>query len=264
LLALNEDTMEFVTLGFPGPVMHTEAMVRFFDNATREFYLRRIYSPSSWCNFNALLADAHNAYKFGDPDNECEPGQARYFAMMHADVIPEKWWIDTLIREMKAKNTSFCSALIAIKDCRGEPSGGIGEPGRQFEPRWRFTFKELADMPDTFTAEEIGHGDGYLLHNNGLIVADLSDERFLITDDDGYLVPFFDFPRKVFSKDGRWIVTGESEDWYFSRMLHKVGIPSCVTKKVPILHEGRMLFPNWGKWGEAHDPDYYGQRAEKA
>ncbi len=48
---------------------------------------------------------------------------------------------------------------------------------------------------------------------------------------------------------GPFCAMGESEDWWFSKRVHELGIQSAITKKVTLSHRGSMEFSNTGAWG---------------
>jgi hypothetical protein len=160
-------------------------------------------------------------------------------------------FLDVLLDEMIDHNLSFISAAIPIKDARGIISCGVGDPD-SWTPIRRLTSYELQEMPETFDASDMGYPGYPLLHNDGLFVADLSDERFRTTDKAGNLVCSFQFPRRSFRhpEHKKWVTEGLSEDFFFSRALHNVGIPSKVTRKLMIAHAGRGLWPSWQPCGE--------------
>lgn len=195
------------------------------------------------CNFNRLWANALNLF---------EVGEITHFAMIHADVTPEPYWLDKLIEEMDRLNASLVSAAVPIKDSRGLLSCGIGDLDDPWVPLRRVTMREAMKLPETFGAEDFGYPGEMLLHNNGCWVADLRYKEFFQTDSDGNLIPYFRFPERIRrDSNGRWGNVGESEDWYFSRMLHELGLRNTyVTRKVKLTHRGFVDYCNWEAWGQ--------------
>lgn len=189
-------------------------------------------------NFDALWCEALNAY---------EDGTRTHFAMLHADVIPqEDYWLDVLLEEMDRFQVGLVSAAIAIKDNRKLVSAGIGDPSNPWLPLRRLTKKELGMLPETFGAEEMGYPGGCLLHNNGCWVADLRRPEWRAVNTNGHMIASFQFPRRNYRhpETKRWMTEGESEDWYFSRMAHQLGVPSKVTRKVWLHHRGVADYSN--------------------
>src|SRR4051812_1607979 len=51
--------------------------------------------------------------------NHRRSDQLQWFAMLHADVAPEPWWLDKLIAEAEKQGADLLSAIVPIKDERG-------------------------------------------------------------------------------------------------------------------------------------------------
>jgi hypothetical protein len=49
--------------------------------------------------------------------------------------------------------------------------------------------------------------------------------------------------------EGKWVTQVESEDWLFSRQMHKWGIKAVATRKVSLKHIGMAAFVNDQAWG---------------
>lgn len=215
-------------------------------------------SGNSWDNFNTLWARALNLY---------EAGQVRYFAMIHSDIVcHEPGWLDSLLDELVERKADLISCAVAIKDQRGLTSCGLGDPADLWRPFRRLTVRELmagrmagsgVAIPETFTASDIGYPNHPLIHNNGLWVADLSADVFHQVDELGNLVAVFQFPKCIARQaDGLWAAGGESEDWYFSRMLSQMGARTFITRKVKINHPvGTINFRNFEAWGTYRNGD---------
>jgi hypothetical protein len=208
----------------------------------------------SWGNFNVLLALALNAAK---------QEQITHFAMLHADISPEEWWLDILLAEMDATGADAISVAVPIKDQRGVTSCGIGDPACNWHPLKRFTMEELYAekdgtpvLPETFNAEDAGYPGYTLLHNDGCILLDLRKELFHRTNEANELIAYFAFPKRIVRLvNGELLAEGESEDWYFSRMLHELGAKTFITRKVRLQHEGTFSYPNTGPWGVYDEGD---------
>jgi hypothetical protein len=237
-----------VRLGFPGPGGLFGALRGLMTATKWKHDVVITNSDTAHGNFNVLWAEALDL---------AEAGEITHFAMLHSDTIPEPGWLDVLLGELDAAGVALVSAAIAIKDGRGLASCGIGDPADPWRPLRRFTFKELQGFPETFGAAHVGYPGGMLLHNNGCWVADLRRKEWYAEDENGDLVAYFEFPHRIRrGPDGKRRALGESEDWYFSRQMHKLGIPSRITRKVVIAHRGQMDFPNHTAWGAyEHDED---------
>lgn len=232
---------EAVFLGSPAfRGMRGDVAAAFYRHASRKRNLVVRCGASSLLtqSFNALWCAALNARR-------TEP--IGYFAMLHDDIAPESWWLDTLIDELDATGLDVLSVAVPIKDARGLLSCGLSEPGDEyrFRPTGRFSLKELARMPATFTAESIGHAGKVLLVNTGCWVCRFDDWAkdvcFTINDGIGQ------------TEDGEFVPLVEPEDWNFSRQLHAKGLRVGVTKKVRVSHIGDFSYRNDAVWGEPFD-----------
>jgi hypothetical protein len=236
-----------VALGLPGPSFGFGAIKGAISAFTKHDH-RLLHSGSSGDNFNEILKDALNLF---------EAGEITHLAQLHADVTPDECWGDIALGEMDRLGATFMSVPSAIKDLRGVHSCGIGDPADPWRPFRRITSREMDHLPETFSAEDFGYPGGILLHNNACWIADLRDQRFFSTDADGDLIALFDFPKRIRrdAATGKWIRQGESEDWFFSRKIHALGIPSYITRKVSLHHKGTLDFPNKGIWGRYEKGD---------
>jgi hypothetical protein len=250
--------MAKIFVGIPGPSANWGA-IRGLICASRNHEVLYDNSNNAHDNFNGLWTMALNGY---------EKGYFTHFIMLHSDVTPHDWWVDTLYDEMEKAKVSLLSVAVAIKDDRGVLSCGIGNRKSPWNPWRRLTIKELEKLPDTFGAAEMGYPGGQILHNNACWIADLRDEKFFSVGPDGGLVAYFDFPKRVqrHPDTKEWIRMGESEDWYFSRRLDDLKIPTAITKAVELNHKGSMDFPNRGTWGryeQDEDTKFWWGRDEK-
>jgi SAM-dependent methyltransferase len=199
-------------------------------------------------NFNHLWIEALNQAHSGR--------RVDYFAMIHADVEPEDGWLDTLIAELEAHDLDVLGAVVPIKDQRGVTSlalqGGEREP---WSPLCRLTMTDVYRLPATFTSEDVGHP---LLLNTGLWVC-----RF---DETWASKVWFEIRDRIkyHEPSGRYQAVNESEDWFFSRLLHEIGGPGIATeghrplrigatRKVRLTHRGPSRFPNDRAWGHPFD-----------
>jgi len=189
-------------------------------------------------NFNALWCSALNLAHRGEP--------IKYFAMLHDDIGPEDFWLDKLIAELESNNLDVLGVAVPIKDTKGLTSLAI-DGDDTWRPKCRLTTSEVAALPETFTSE---HLDGNLLLNTGCWVCKFDSEwarkvNFTIND------------RIVFNKaTDRYESQVEPEDWYFSRLLHELGLKVGATRKIEITHRGEIDFSNQKTWGDIVDRAY--------
>lgn len=225
-----------VFLGMPGYGDLTAGAARGFWRATRrpdsEVYYRYQEGSLLAANFNALWCDALNLARDGKAP--------RYFAMQHADIEPEDFWLDALIDELEANDLDILGVAVPIKDIRGVTSLALAHPsGDPYRILCRLTMEEVFRLPPTFTSEDVGHD---LLLNTGLWVCRFNEEwarrvHFEIND------------RIVIDANGRYLAQNESEDWFFSRLLHELDLKIGATRKVKVQHRGSFNFPNTHPWG---------------
>ncbi len=226
---------------------------------------------NGWDDFTTLWARALN---------KAQVGGCTHAAMLHSDIAPQAGWIDILMDEMEDQHLDFLSVACATKDARGVCNGGIGHTKNRWGPYRRLTVRELQKLPPTFNLMDLKvrgfcgpdseHADKLLLHNTGCWLADLRSPVFTRTyaatghdegdnhwHEQGDLMAWFDFPTRIRrdEKTGLWLSLRESEDWFFSRQLHKLGAKTAITRKVSLDHEGGGSFRNDKPWGRFEDGD---------
>jgi SAM-dependent methyltransferase len=225
-------------LGMPGYGVQSAAAGRGLWRARRDMDSVAVeYRQGSLlaANFNGLWCSALNLKHRG--------ANLKYFAMLHDDIGPADYWLDALIEELEAKQLDVLGVVVPIKDTKGITSIAI-DGDTNWRPKCRLTMKELKGLPDTFTSEDVG---GPLLLNTGCWVARFDSDwvrkvHFTIND------------RIVFNKaTDRYENEVESEDWYFSRLMHEMNLKIGATKKVPVMHRGAMDFSNQACWGQEFD-----------
>jgi precorrin-6B methylase 2 len=224
-----------VALGMPGYGQLTPGAARGFYRCTRTMDLHLNYQESSLLalNMNGLWCWALNILRQGKP--------LTYFAMQHADIEPEEWWLDKLVQEMEAKELDVLGVVAPIKDTRGVTSIAMARPdGDTWKTHGRLTMSEVCRLPETFTSEDVGY---QLLINTGCWVCRFDEAwarkvHFTVND------------RICFDEQkGVYFPQVESEDWFLSRLFHELGLKVGVTRKVELGHRGPMVFSNTKAWG---------------
>lgn len=227
-----------IFLGMPGYGQQTAAAGRGLWRACRDMSSVAVeYRQGSLlaANFNGLWCSALTQKHRGR--------DIKYFAMLHDDVGPADFWLDTLIEELEDKNLDVLGVVIPIKDTRGVTSIAVDGDGT-WKPKFRLTMREVKGLPETFRSEEVG---GPLLLNTGCWVCRFDSDwvrkvHFTIND------------RIVFNTaTDRYENEVESEDWYFSRLCHEQGLKIGATRKVSVMHRGGMDFSNQSTWGQNFD-----------
>jgi hypothetical protein len=225
-----------IILGMPGYGKQTAAAGRALWRASRhpenvctEYQCGSLLA----CNFNKLWCTALNMVHHGE--------RVDYFAMLHDDIGCEDFWLDALIEELEAKQLDVLGVAIPIKDTRGITSIAIHHEGDNWNPACRLTMHDVYELPETFTSGDLG-GNKILL-NTGLWVCKWNQEwcrrvHFEIND------------RIVFdSTNNCYRPEVESEDWFFSRLLHEQNLKVGATRKIAAKHEGDVEFSNAFPWG---------------
>lgn len=193
-------------------------------------------------NFNQLWCGALNRVLCGE--------RVDYFAMLHDDVGPAEYWLDTLIDELEDKQLDVLGVAVPIKDTRGETSLALHNEGDNWTPAGRLTMHDIHQLPETFTSEDIGLP---LLLNTGCWVCKFdmkwADKVHFEINDRIVLKQF---------SDGEWRYQAqtEPEDWFFSRVLHQLDLKIGATRKIAVNHRGEMDFTNERAWGsQTYDSD---------
>ena len=228
-----------IRYGLPGPSADWAAVVGAMTcSEEHEVLFPHWIGHDTVGNFDAIFCEALNAF---------EAGEVTHLIQTHADVHPhEGGWLDVMVRVMEERKVSVVSCPIAIKDNRAVVSSGLADP-KNPSRAWRMlAIEDLDDLPLDFDQTDLGQPDKILLHNHGCWLLDLRDPKWRQTDADGNLLVCFNFPRRNYrNQEGLWVADGNSEDWYLSRVIHGMGIKSCLTRRVKLWHAGKLRFPNW-------------------
>ena len=197
---------------------------------------------------NTLLPHAFNKLWCEALNNRKDHG-VTHFAMIHSDVHPEPGWLDVLLEEMQAHSADVMAAVIPIKNPRGLTSTAIGLDDDNAR---RFTMSEIMELPETFSAADTDWPDQPLLVNTGLFVADIRGAWA----EEWALNCGFRIESWIHEVDGVLHPGVASEDWLFSRDLHRMGQKVMATRKPPLIHRGDTGYSNqfaWGSWQHDHD-----------
>lgn len=210
------------------------------------------------CRSGSLLAHTFNELWVGALNKQLAGDRVDYFAMLHADIEPESGWLDKLIEILEAGPYDLVSAVVPIKDRRGVTSTAIAhETGDPWRLAFRLTMREVMDLPETFTAADVGYPDQPLLINTGCWVCRFDPAWTHREDEAGNLLFHFEILnriRKITNGDGtQFVAEVIPEDWYASRLLHKLGRRVAATRAVRLIHTGVTQYPNYETWGEACD-----------
>jgi len=238
-------TIPHVYVGMPcHDSMHIGPARSFYRGSSRRAMKQTICPlPSS------LLAHACNILWCAALNRRKTDG-VTHFAMLHADIDPAPWWLDTLLDELDRTGADLVSVVVPIKDERGLTSTALDLPA-EHDPEqggWpaerRLTMSEIMELPETFGPEDLGCPPGFaLLVNTGCFVCRLdrpwcSEVHFEIRN------------RIVVDDDGMFWPQCEPEDWGLSRQIARLGGKVVATRKVAVGHIGRKEYRNDSAWGE--------------
>lgn len=230
----------FMAMPHYGAVEIEAAKAFWCDAATDEIdtFCANISSSLLAHAFNQLWCVARNLRKKQPVD---------YFVMLHADIVPERYWVDKLVAEMVRTKADLISCVVPIKSSAGITSTAIDSPD-PWEVQRRLTMKEVMKLPETFSAKDCGFPGRTLLVNSGCWIADFSklwveDVRFQICN----------AIDRTAEGDARARVM--SEDWDFSRQIARHGGEVLATRKVSLHHVGPNSFGNQTAWG-SHEMDH--------
>lgn len=165
-----------------------------------------------------------------------------HFGMLHADIVPADDWLDTLLDELERTGADLVSCVVPIKSGEGVTSTAIDSAGDPFDVGRRLTMREVMQLPETFSAADCGYPDRVLCINTGCWLC-----KF-----DGAWVEKVHFNIKdaiVRDADGTFRPKVMSEDWDFSRQLHRLGLDVRATRKVALRHVGGHAYRNDTPWG---------------
>lgn len=251
----NGSTLKTAFLGAPAYRGITMRAAQAFFRATAgKLTLHLSYQQASLlnANCNSLWAWALNAAHQGRPID--------YFSMLHSDVQPPDFWLDSLVEELEARDLDVLSVVVPIKDPRGLTSTAIGHPDghsdADWRPRCRVTMREVYDLPETFTAADLGFPDSPLLINTGCFVCRFNRNW----NPAGWWAERLHFAcrdRIVFDEKANvYRPQTFPEDWHFAQQCYRLGLKVGATRKVPLTHRGEIDFANDHPWGQEFDSEY--------
>jgi hypothetical protein len=210
--------------------VHTMCMLGVL-RASRDFAIQIACNGSSLLThgFNILWAMANGS-------------GADYFAMLHADIGPEPYWLDKLIGELEKHQADMLSAVVPIKSDERLFSTALAHPGQ--ESHYRLNLDDLSKLPDTFGSQHLRDATGLtgnLCVNTGLWVCRLGQAW-------NRQVQFQMHTRIAWQDDGKAYCSVIPEDWDFSHQLHALGLNVMATRTVQLKHAGCMT------WQTQHEP----------
>lgn len=205
-------------------------------------------------NFNALWCAALNTRRdFG----------WTHFAMLHQDVQPARYWVDTLLEELDRAEVDLLSVVLPIKDDYGVTSTAILDKHKLATRR--LTMTEVHQLPVTFRSRDLatlGYANHLLLHGSGM---------WLCRFDQAWVERvWFEAPSRILpTASGDFISAVWDEGWNFSIQLYSLGQQIACTRRTPANHLGGGCWGNeepWGEWqtdGGATNQEWILRRVEE-
>lgn len=209
---------------------------------------RSLYYPSGGAVWVSKIAEAQNSLPcnaFNDLLRIAldlrDAGSVTHFAMIHADVEPEGYWVDELWAELIGQGADLVSAVVPIKDHGADPptSTAVGDRHDPWKVNRRVRVSERATLPETFGPEHVCGADEVLLVNTGLWITDLRHPAW-----DAF--PGFNVKSDIHTAlDGTRTARCRPEDWEMSRYLDRAGARVMATWRVGLSHRGTAAWPNY-------------------
>lgn len=210
-----------------------DAIIRATKDPNVKNYIQTVNCSSLTRVFNTLWATALTDKKHKG---------LTHFAMIHADIAPEPWWLDKMLAIMEKTGADVLSAIVPQKTTQGLTSTAFDletKTGDDPFDHWkiqRLTMQQaFKEFEPTFTRPDI-------LLNTGLMLVDMRKDwvREIV----------FRFENDILEQpDGKLRPVEISEDWYFSREAKKRGAKLFATREVKVYHLGATAFPNHYAWG---------------
>lgn len=184
----------------------------------------------------------------------------QWFALLHADIQPEPFWVDKLLDIAEQTQADMVSVCVPIKDDRGLTSTALasGDETRQF---CRLTQRQIwhPDFPATFDIDQCA--DALESLPDGLRISNVP--RVGLRLNTGCMITRLDRPwvgcepAKVYFEnldwiekhEGQWRARDISEDWRFAQRVQQAGGKLVATRAVKVIHKGITGFPNDKPWG---------------
>ncbi|MGL6121671.1 MAG: hypothetical protein ACRC1W_01280 [Shewanella sp.] len=236
--------------------LHAGMARAFFLHATQKHNAIMHVQPGS------LLAQSYNQMWCRALNNREKSG-IKWFAILHADIIPENFWLDKLIAIAEKYQADLVSAIVPIKEASGVTSTAISgvDP---FTRHTRLTQSQInsANWPKTF---DINILRSYMEAQTVIddVFIDVPDEARLLVNT-GCFVCRLDKPwsknvaftindRITEIPGGTLVAEVEPEDWYFSQCVADQGGRVMATREVITEHIGSIPYVSDKIWGNTFD-----------
>jgi hypothetical protein len=234
--------------------LHIGAANGFFEFPSQQHEVYRITSSGSLIslNCNTLLIETLNKQALRGYE---------LFAMLHSDIEPEKYWLDTLVNELYASGADFISAVVPVKWGNGTTSTAIAHPDSLTSVSCYITQSQInhPSFPVTFGIDEcvsalaelpiglrVAAPKTALLCNTGCMVCRLDRPWFQSRPPSVW----FDERNAIASNEKNMCSrTSISEDQFFSLAITQQGGKVVATKAIKLTHWGTFGYKSDQTWG---------------
>lgn len=240
---------------------------KFYAAATKVHNVMYVAQQSS------LLAFAYNDL-WTKALNLAQKHDLTYFAILHADINPDDFWLDKLIDLLESHNADVMSAIVPIKDKTGLTSTAISGPDN-FTKLTRLTTHQVNHKAFPKTFDIMGAIKGLQDWRDAMPPTNIDWKELFNSDDEiltrkllvntGCFVCRIDRPwsknvyfsiqdRIVPLAGGQLVAQVEPEDWFFSRLAAEQNARVMATTEVQVGHVGTVSYLSASTWGENNDP----------
>lgn len=186
----------------------------------------------------------------------------KWFALLHADIVPEAWWLDKMVAIADQHGADLLSAVVPIKDSNGVTSTALASVESDFIRYTRLTQRQLwhQTFPETFDVDAAVRALQQLPRDLNMVVP--TPTKLLVNT--GCMICRIDQPwsdeihftinDRIERLFNQYIAQVEPEDWFFSRKVAESGGKVMATKLVKVEHIGATAFRSDSVWGADKDP----------
>lgn len=171
-----------------------------------------------------------------------DEGKCTHFAMLHDDIWPDNFWLNTLWREMRKAEADLVSVVMPIRDVPWwRSSTAIGLVDNPWVVPRYIRAEDREVLPLTFGPEDVCGPGEVLLHNTGCWLADLRRPYWDAFNEAGG----FNFDTRITrDENGKRLSWIQSEDWKMSRFIQSQGARAVATYAVTARHRGAAWWSN--------------------
>lgn len=236
--------------------LHSRMAKAFFTHDTQKFNSYKTVQPGS------LLANGYNQLWTRALNNR-KALNLKYLAILHADIVPEDFWVDKLVDLAQKHDADVMSAIVPIKEATGVTSTAISSDD-SFRRLTRLTQAQINSRywPSTFDINTLRAAHQMNLLRDDVKISIPDDARLLVNtgcvvircDREWSSEAYFTIKdRIVTTLGGALQAEVEPEDWFFSRLVAELGGRVMATSEVKTEHIGSIPYISNKVWGDLVD-----------